>query len=105
MEAVSSHCVTLSLISHTNVGKTTLARTLLRRDVGQVLDEPHVTDINEAHLLIDTLDGDSLRLWDTPGFGDSARLLRRLRIAGNPVGWILSQVWDRLADRPLWCSQ
>jgi len=35
--------VTLSLISHTNVGKTTLARTLLRRDVGQVLDQPHVT--------------------------------------------------------------
>lgn len=26
--------VTLSLISHTNAGKTTLARTLLRRDVG-----------------------------------------------------------------------
>jgi len=26
--------ITLSLISHTNVGKTTLARTLLRQDVG-----------------------------------------------------------------------
>ena len=30
--------VSLSLISHTNVGKTTLARTLLRRDVGEVRD-------------------------------------------------------------------
>jgi 50S ribosomal subunit-associated GTPase HflX len=28
--------VTLSLVSHTNAGKTTLARTLLGRDVGEV---------------------------------------------------------------------
>ena len=34
--------VALSLVSHTNVGKTTLARTLLRRDVGEVRDEAHV---------------------------------------------------------------
>ena len=33
--------VSLSLISHTNVGKTTLARTLLRRDVGEVRDAAH----------------------------------------------------------------
>ena len=36
--------ITLGLVSHTNVGKTTLARTLLRRDVGEVRDEAHVTD-------------------------------------------------------------
>ena len=36
--------ITLSLISHTNVGKTTLARTLLRRDVGDIRDAAHVTD-------------------------------------------------------------
>lgn len=28
----------LSLVSHTNIGKTTLARTLLMRDVGEVAD-------------------------------------------------------------------
>lgn len=97
--------VTLSLISHTNVGKTTLARTLLRRDVGEVLDQPHVTDVSEAHALIETVDGARLQLWDTPGFGDTARLLKRLRLSGNPLGWLLSQVWDRFRDRPLWCSQ
>ena len=70
--------VTLSLISHTNVGKTTLARTLLRRDVGEVLDQAHVTEVSEAHTLIDTKAGE-LRLWDTPGFGDSVRLMERLR--------------------------
>ena len=97
--------VTLSLISHTNVGKTTLARTLLRRDVGQALDQAHVTDLSEAYELISTEDGNELRLWDTPGFGDTARLLKRLKQADKPLGWFVSTVWDRFADRPLWCSQ
>ena len=47
----------------------------------------------------------SLRLWDTPGFGDSARLLKRLRGADNPLGWLLTQVWDRFTDRPFYSSQ
>jgi GTP-binding protein EngB required for normal cell division len=96
--------VTLSLISHTNAGKTTLARTLLRRDVGEVQDAPHVTLFNESYPLL-RVDGHLLRLWDTPGFGDSARLLRRLKRERNAVLWFLSQTWDRLMDRALWCSQ
>lgn len=99
--------LTLSLISHTNVGKTTLARTLLKRDIGQVRDEPHVTEVNEAHTMFTNDAGEILRLWDTPGFGDSARLLKRLKQTSgyNPVGWFLGQVWDRVKNRPLWCSQ
>ena len=96
--------VTLSLVSHTNVGKTTLARTLLRRDVGEVLDQPHVTDVSEAHELIAAA-GHRLLLWDTPGFGATARLAARLRREASPLGWLLHQVWDRFTDRPLWCSQ
>ena len=56
-------------------------------------------------MLIDTPEGDALRLWDTPGFGDSARLLRRLRASDNPIGWLLTQVWDRFTDRPFFSSQ
>ncbi len=97
--------VHLSLISHTNVGKTTLARTLLRRDVGEVRDAAHVTGENESFELLSSPAGDVLRLWDTPGFGDSARLLKRLTQRGNPIGWLLAQVWDRFADRPLYSSQ
>jgi hypothetical protein len=97
--------IRLSLISHTNVGKTTLARTLLKREVGEVLDAPHVTESAEAYRLIETTAGDVLELWDTPGFGDSARLLRRLRQTGNPLGWFLTQVWDRYTDRPFFSSQ
>lgn len=96
--------VVLSLISHTNVGKTTLARTLLRRDIGEVDDRAHVTDISEAHPLIEG-DGARLLLWDTPGLGDTARLLKRLRDQPKPVAWLLRQTYDRFADRPLYCSQ
>ena len=97
--------IALSLISHTNAGKTTLARTLLSRDVGEVRDAPHVTTEVASFPLVETADGDALILWDTPGFGDSARLARRLRQQGNPVGWFLSQVWDRFRDRPFWLTQ
>lgn len=97
--------IALSLVSHTNVGKTTLARTLLARDVGEVRDAPHVTEFADEHLLLRTTEGDELRLWDTPGFGDSVRLVRRMRLSGNPIGWFLSEVWDRWRDRAFWHSQ
>ena len=97
--------VTLSLVSHTNTGKTALARTLLARDVGEVRDAPHVTSEAESFTLIETGEGDVLALWDTPGFGDSARLSRRLAQEGNPIGWFLMQVWDRWRDRAFWLTQ
>ena len=97
--------VQVSIVAHTNVGKTTLVRTLLKRDIGEVADRPHVTESAERHTLLDTPRGDVLYLWDTPGFGDSARLLKRLRASGNPIGWLQTQVWDRFADRAFFCSQ
>ena len=93
------------LISHTNNGKTTLARTLTGMDVGEVRDAAHVTVLAESHLLLTTPQGDSLQLWDTPGFGDSVRLLRRLSMSGNPIGWFLREVLDRYRDRGFWLSQ
>ena len=100
-----ANAIALFLISHTNAGKTTLARTLLSQSVGEVRDAPHVTTDATAYSLIDTPNGDTLMLWDTPGFGDSARLAKRLRQQGNPIGWFLSQVWDRFRDRTFWLNQ
>lgn len=100
----SAAAIALSLISHTNAGKTTLARTLVGRDVGEVRDAQHVTQEATAYPLVDTPEGDALVLWDTPGFGDSARLAKRLAQQGNPVGWFLSQVWDRFCDRVFYLS-
>ena len=97
--------IALSLIAHTNVGKTTLVRTLLGRDVGSVRDAQHVTQEATSYPLLTTAEGDTLVVWDTPGFGDSARLARRLGQQGNPIGWFLSQVWDRFRDRAFYLSQ
>lgn len=95
----------LSLVSHTNIGKTTLARTLLGRDIGTVRDATHVTDFADEYRMVETPQGESLTLWDTPGFGDSVRLARRMRQSGNPIGWLLTEVWDRWRDRAFWASQ
>ena len=100
-----THTISLSLVSHTNVGKTTLARTLLARDIGEIRDEAHVTETAESQVLIETAQGDRLLLWDTPGFGDTLRLAKRMAQAGNPIGWFLTEVWDRWRDRAFWSSQ
>ena len=106
MSAMTAATIALSLISHTNAGKTTLARTLLGRDVGEVRDAPHVTP-RPRRLPADRDRPRATRssLWDTPGFGDSARLAKRLAQQGNPIGWFLTQVWDRFRDRAFWLTQ
>jgi len=101
----SNRTITLSLISHTNVGKTTLARTLLKKDIGIVRDDTHVTDTNESFVMLETNDGFILRLWDTPGFGNSVKLLKRLKSIPKPTGWFANEVWDQIDDRANWCNQ
>lgn len=105
MRQQDSAQIQLVLISHTNAGKTTLARTLAGIDIGEVRDAPHVTIASESHPLLTTAAGDALLLWDTPGFGDSVRLVKRLAMADNPIGWLLREVVDRYRDRPFWLSQ
>jgi GTP-binding protein EngB required for normal cell division len=100
--------IALSLVAHTNVGKTTLARTLLGRDIGEVRDAEHVTHTAEKHVLVESEHQgvlERLELWDTPGFGDSELLAKRMSQAGNPIGWFLAEVWDRLQNRAFWYSQ
>lgn len=99
------HSIQWCLLSHTNIGKTTLTRTLMAGDVGEIEDAAHVTSQSQRYLLQKTQQGDELWLWDTPGFGDSVRLYERLRQQGNPLGWFLSNVWDRWRDKPFYLSQ
>jgi predicted GTPase len=94
--------IAISLAGHTNNGKTTLTRTLLRTDVGFVDDRPHVTDIAAGHTLHKDQYAEII-LWDLPGFGDSVRLKKRLQQNGL-IGWLVAS-YDRWRDRPLWCSQ
>lgn len=100
----NKNAVCISLIAHTNVGKTTLCRTLLRKDVGIVADRPNVTQAAEAWPLVE-LESDVLLLWDTPGFGDSHRLVRRLRDQAKPIAWLMREVWDRTTNTPWYDAQ
>lgn len=95
----------LSLVSHTNIGKTTLARTLLGRDIGEIADRAHVTETTDDYILAQNPEGDALVLWDTPGFGNSVALARSLENRKNPIGWFTSEVWDRVANRTQWLNQ
>ena len=104
-EPLGDNAIQWCLLSHTNIGKTSLARTLLADDVGEIQDAAHVTSQSQRYLLQRTAQGDELWLWDTPGFGDSVRLYNRLQQQGNPLGWFLSNVWDRWRDKPFYMSQ
>lgn len=95
----------LSLVSHTNIGKTTLARTLLARDIGQIADRAHVTETTDDYVLARTPEGAELVLWDTPGFGNSVALAKRLAERNNPIGWFLAEVWDRVTNKSQWLNQ
>lgn len=97
--------INLSIVSHTNIGKTTLTRTLLSRDVGEVADRAHVTVSCDPYSLAKTPEGDELILWDTPGFGNSVALAKRLEGRSNPLGWFMSEVWDRAVNKSQWINQ
>ncbi len=105
LETSPDAAINLMLVSHTNVGKTTLVRTLLGRDVGEVLDAPDVTQAVEAHDLAEVDGAGVLKLWDTPGFGDSNRLAKRLRVSFRWLAWLLRDVWDRYRNPRLWRAQ
>ena len=97
--------INLSIVSHTNIGKTTLTRTLLSRDVGEVADRAHVTVSCDPYTLAKTADSAELILWDTPGFGNSVALAKRLEGRSNPLGWFMSEVWDRAVNKSQWINQ
>ena len=103
--SVEKSQIALSLISHTNIGKTTLARTLLRKDVGLVADRAHVTLENQKYTVLETEMGESLQLWDTPGFPNCQKILSRVQGTKHPIVRILTEIWDRFRDRPSWCAQ
>jgi len=101
----TQHTIGIGLISHTNIGKTSLARTLLRQDVGEIKDEAHVTlettgypFISDQHM--------SVTIWDTPGFGGTVptKLVKRLQNQGSPVQWLLRQTIDRFTDKATFSS-
>jgi hypothetical protein len=100
----------LALVSHTNVGKTTLARTLLARATSarcatRRTSPSSPTPARPAGCARPGRRRDCRTLWDTPGFGDSVRLVRGCASPTTRSAGSCSEVWDRWRDRAFWCSQ
>lgn len=70
--------LTVAVVGHTNTGKTSLLRTLLRdSSFGEVSDRPATTrDVSGTALLVDG--SPVMELYDTPGMEDSIGLLEHL---------------------------
>lgn len=75
--------IDIAVVGHTNVGKTSLLRTLVRRrDFGVVSDSPGTTrHVESIDLHIDG--ANAVRYHDTPGLEDSAALLHYLKTLGT----------------------
>ena len=103
----TSVTIALSLISHTNVGKTTLARTLLGRDIGEVRDAEHVTHTAERHVWSKRCKATPWSGWScgTPPVLVTANGWPSASRKGNRLGWFMSEVWDRIQNRDFWFSQ
>ncbi len=76
---MSDRTIRLAVIGHTNTGKTSVLRTLLRdASLGEVADEPGTTRESREYRL--RLAGnDAAAFWDTPGLENAALALEHLR--------------------------
>ena len=62
--------INIAIAGHTNVGKTTLIRTLMKASVGEVRDAPNVSPREQAYYF----DGIQANFIDTPGFQNASAL-------------------------------
>jgi len=70
--------INVAVVGHTNAGKTSLIRTLLRDDQFGNIDDAAGTTRSVEKSIIFTGDDAVLNLFDTPGFEDSSALLQAL---------------------------
>lgn len=71
--------VKVAVVGHTNTGKTSLIRTLLRDDRFGEIEDAAGTTRYVAKTAIFAGDDEALTLFDTPGFEDSSALLQMLQ--------------------------
>lgn len=77
--------INVAIVGHTNVGKTSLIRTLLRDDqFGLIEDEAGTTRYVEQSVVYAD-DNAVLNLFDTPGFEDSSALLQTLESLSETI--------------------
>ena len=73
-ELIFKDTLNIALASHTNTGKTSLLRTLIKRDVGEVSNRENVTKKSSGYFLLNEQNA-RLKIWDTPGFNNINNLI------------------------------
>lgn len=89
--------VVISLVAHSNADKMAFLSSMLGHQLALQCEYQLVNEFQCIHPLIDMKE-EQLQLWNIPDVTESSRLVKRLRCAGKPLGWILSDVWDRWRD-------
>ncbi len=80
--------IQIAVVGHTNAGKTSLVRTLIRQaSFGEVSDRPGTTrHVERIALTIDGVDGaEAVWFYDTPGLEDAVGLLDYLESLGSDL--------------------
>jgi len=95
---MAGEALNVAVVGHTNTGKTSLMRTLLRdTQFGEVRDAPATTrHVEAAQLLVD--DQPVLCLYDTPGLEDASGILDWLELNPGERGEGASAIRRFLAD-------
>lgn len=85
---MSTAVIKVALVGHTNTGKTSLLRTLIRdTQFGEIANRASTTRHVEGTALL--VDGQPMiAFYDTPGLEDSISLLEHLEQSGEPQDWV-----------------
>jgi GTPase SAR1 family protein len=81
--------INIAIAGHTNVGKTTLIRTLMKASVGEVRDAPNVSPREQAYYF----DGIQANFIDTPGFQNATAMGMYLDMRDENPNYKIPEKW------------
>lgn len=87
---VRSQNISIAVVGHTNTGKTTLIRTLMKTSIGEVGDSANVTKKGQSYFF----EGLQATFIDTPGFQYASNLMMYLDSLKENPDFKMSQSWQ-----------
>ncbi|TAF01460.1 MAG: hypothetical protein EAZ78_18415 [Oscillatoriales cyanobacterium] len=85
-----SQNISIAVVGHTNTGKTTLIRTLMKTSIGEVGDSANVTKKGQSYFF----EGLQATFIDTPGFQYASNLMMYLDSLNENPDFKMSQSWQ-----------
>ncbi|MEK0189697.1 GTPase, partial [Microcoleus anatoxicus] len=85
-----SQNISIAVVGHTNTGKTTLIRTLMKTSIGEVGDSANVTKKGQSYFF----EGLQATFIDAPGFQYASNLMMYLDSLNENPEFKMSQSWQ-----------